>query len=269
MPGAGSIRAFNYVYNLAPKDGTALVIGSPSVTLIEALDTQGGVRFKTPKFNWLGRVSSIVQLTYVWHTSPVKTVADAMQREALIAGIAATSPLSVLPVMLNTVVGTKFKSIPGYADSNATMVAAERGEVEGTTVSWNTLKVSKQNWRRDKSINILVQYTQKRHPDLPDVPAAVELGQSSEDRQVLALYVGAADVGYSIATGPDVPAERVQTLRRAFEAMLSDQDFLADVVKTKVEFDPLAGEALQKLVEQSASTSPAVLQRARAISSEK
>jgi tripartite-type tricarboxylate transporter receptor subunit TctC len=265
MPGAGSIRAFNYVYNVAPKDGTALVIGSPSVTLIEALDSQG-VRFKTARLNWIGRISSIVQLTYTWHTSPTKTIEDAMRRETLIGGIAATSPLSVLPAMLDTVVGTKLKLITGYADSNATMVAAERGEVEGTTVSWNTLKVSKQNWLRDKSVSILVQYALKRHPDLAEVPAAVELGKTPEDRQVLGLYVGAADVGYSIATSPDVPTERVQMLRQGFEAMLADPEFLADVTRTKIEFDPLPGAALQKLVEESSNISPAVLQRARAMS---
>jgi tripartite-type tricarboxylate transporter receptor subunit TctC len=264
MPGAGSIKMFNYIYNVAPKDGTALGIGTPSITLIDALKTPGA-RFSAAKFNWIGRIADNITVTVAWHGSKVKTIQDAEKSDITIGAIAATSPLSLLPEMLSKVVGVRFKLITGYADSNGTMVAMERGEVEGTTVSWNTLKVSKQNWLRDKSVNILVQYVMTRHPDIGNVPTALELARTDEERQLIALYVSAADIGYSIAAPPGLPPERVTALREAFAAMQKTPAFIEDITRSKVDSDPLSGEKLQALIRDSGNVSPAVLQRARGI----
>lgn len=247
MPGAGSITAANYVYNIAPKDGSALGIVSPSVSLIEGLNSPG-VRFHAARLNWIGRLASIANVSVTWHTSPAKTVDDLKKRETLIAGISINSPLSMLPRALNDYAGTQFKLVPGYADSSSTMLAMERGEVEGTTVSWSTIKTQKSNWLTDKQINILVQYALTRHRDLPDVPTAIEVAKGERERDLLSLYVSAADVGYAIFGPPDMARARVQAIREGFDKMVASEALLADVVKSQVDFDPAPGVRLQDLL---------------------
>ncbi len=247
MPGAGSITAANYVYNVAPKDGSALGIVSPSVSLIEGLNSPG-VRFHAARFNWIGRLASIANVSVAWHTSAAKTMDDVKAREILIAGISINSPLSMLPRALNDYAGARFKLVPGYADSSSTMLAMERGEVEGTTVSWSTIKTQKPDWLTDKKITILVQYALTRHRDLPAVPTAIELAQGERERDLLSLYVSAADVGYAIFGPPDMASPRVKALRDAFDKMVTSEALLADVAKSQVDFDPAPGVRLQNLL---------------------
>jgi tripartite-type tricarboxylate transporter receptor subunit TctC len=169
-----------------------------------------------------------------------------------------------MPKVLNHVIGTKFKVITGYPGSNAGLLAMEKGEVDGATTSWNTLKVSKQPWLKEKTINLVLQYTPSRHPELPNLPDMVEIGKTPEQKQILALYASGAAVGRSIFTSPGVPADRIQALRDAFDAMLKDPRLLADVKQTKAEFDPMSGVALQKLIKDAGNIPPAVREKARA-----
>jgi tripartite-type tricarboxylate transporter receptor subunit TctC len=247
MPGAGSILATNYIYNVAPKDGLSLAIASPSLALIEALHT-AGVRFKTEKLNWIGRVSPNINVTVTWGTSPVRTIKDARNREILVSAIAAASPLTLMPQVMNATTGTKFKLVRGYADSSATLLGMERGEAEATTSSWATLKATRPDWIKTGKINILVQYALSRARELPDVPAATESARSDDDKQLLSLFVSAADVGYAIFTSPGVPDERVATLRRAFLEMTQDPAFKADGQRQGIDLDPTSGDDLQKTI---------------------
>lgn len=247
MPGAGSITAANYVYTVAPKDGSALGIVSPSVSLIEGLNSPG-VRFHAARFNWIGRLASIANVSVAWHTSVAKTIDDVKNREMLIAGISINSPLSMLPRALNDYAGAQFKLVPGYADSSSTMLAMERGEVEGTTVSWSTIKTQKSGWLTDKKITILVQYALTRHRDLPDVPTAIEVAKGERERDLLSLYVSAADVGYAVFGPPDMASARVKTLRDAFDKMVTSEALLAEVAKSQVDFDAAPGVRLQDLL---------------------
>ena len=247
MPGAGSIVAANYVYNVAPKDGSVLGIVSPSVSLIEGLNSPG-VRFHAARFNWIGRLASIANVTISWHTSPVSTIDDARKKEMLIGGISVNSPLSLLPLALNDFAGTRFKLVPGYANSSATLLAMEGGEVEGSTVSWSAIRTQKSDWLAGKKINILVQYALTRHPQLPDVPTAVEIARGDRERDLISLYVSAADVGYAIFAPPGVSDARVRALRDGFDRMIKDAALLAEVAKLKVDFDPQPGVRLQELL---------------------
>lgn len=263
MPGAGSLKAANYLYAVAPKDGSTLGIITQSVALEEALGTKG-VQYKSAEFNWIGRVTSNVEVTLMWHTSKVKTIEDAMKIEVPVAGTGPGSPAEVFPKVLNAVVGTKFKVITGYPGSNEGMNAMERGETDGALTSWNTTKTSKRQWLEEKKINLIVQYVSSPHPEIPHVPTAVSLAKTPEDKQVLELFVSGAAVGRSIVSTPKVPADRLKVLRAAFDAMLKDPVFLDEVQKTKAEFDPLSGEKLQEIVEAAANIPPDVLKRARA-----
>src|SRR5262245_24033961 len=192
-PGAGSFLAVNQIYAAMPKDGTVLGIGAPTMALDERLGTQG-VRFKTAELNWIGRVDSLINIVFMWKTSPVKTIADAMQRESTLSGTGVGSTVSIYPTAINNVLGTKFKLVMGYRGSNDAMLAVERGEVEGHSTSWVALKVAHPDWVRDKKVSFLVQYSLTRHPELPHVSTAVELARSEEERMILSAIMVSAEI---------------------------------------------------------------------------
>jgi tripartite-type tricarboxylate transporter receptor subunit TctC len=263
MPGAGSFLAVNNVYSVAPKDGTVLAIGAPTTALDERLGT-ANVRFKTAELGWVGRVDSLINIVFMWHTSKVKTFADALKYESTLSGTGAGSTVSIYPTVMNNVFGTKFKLIMGYRGSAEAQLAVERGEVEGHSTSWTAVKVGHPDWWPTKKISILVQFSLNKHPELPDIPTIVELARNDEEKQVLSAIVVAAEIGTAFFTTPGVPPERLTALRRAFDATMKDPEFLADAQKTKLTVGPLAGEGLQKLVTTVSNLSPAMLAKVRA-----
>jgi tripartite-type tricarboxylate transporter receptor subunit TctC len=140
----------------------------------------------------------------------------------------------------------------------------ERGETEGAMTTWDTLKVSKKDWLNANKVNIIVQYAPERHRDLPTVPTMVELAKTKEDKQILELFSAAASIGRSFVGPPGLSAERVQALRDGFQSMLKDPQFLTEIEKLNLDFDPLSGEKLEQLVDTIDIASPAVRDRARA-----
>ena len=265
MPGAASLRAANYLYNVAPKDGTALGIVAQSIAE-EQLLGMSGVSYDVTKLAWVGRLAANVEVAYVWHAAPVKTVADLRTTEATFAG---TGPASLIyPRLLNAIAGMKWKVITGYNTTAAAHLAMQRREVDGATSSFNTLKTTQRDWLDQALIRILVQFAPKRRPDASDVPAVVELGVTQEDKDVLGFYASSGAVGRAVIAPPGLPADRVAVLRTAFDATMKDAEFLAEIAATKLEFEPMAGTELQALVEASTRVSAAVLARARAARAE-
>jgi tripartite-type tricarboxylate transporter receptor subunit TctC len=267
-PGAGSFLTLAYVYGVAPKDGTVIGIGAPTAPLDEKLGTQG-VRFKAAELNWLGHIDSLINIVFLWHTSPVKTFADALKTEAKLSGTGVGSTVSIYPTVTNNVLGTKFKLVMGYKGSNDAQLAVERGEVEGHSTSWTAVKVAHPDWRPDKKINIIVQYALKKHAELPDVPTVVELAKTDEQRQVLRAVMNATEIGTAFFTTPNTPKDRVEALRRAFDATMKDPEFLAEAQKTHLTVGPLPGEELQQLVAEVAAIKPDILEKVRAAYSAK
>ena len=263
QPGAGSFLAVNTIFNVSPKDGTVIGIGAPTIPLDEKLGTQG-VRFKTAELNWIGRIDSLVNIVFMWKTSPVKTFADAQKREATLSGTGVGSTVSIYPTVMNNVFATKFKLVVGYKGSNEAMLAVERGEVEGHSTSWTALKVAHPDWLRDANVAILVQFALKRHAELPDIPTAVELARNDEERAILSAVMNATEVGTAFFTTPGVPADRLTALRRAFDATMKDPELLADAQRINVGVSPLAGEDLQRLVADVSQLPPALLDKVRA-----
>lgn len=263
MPGAGSFLAVNRIYSVAPKDGTVIGLGAPTMAIDEKLGNQG-IRFKTSELNWIGRVDSLINIIMMWKTSPVKTIADAQKTESTLSSTGAGSTSSVYPAVMNNVLGTKFKLIMGYKGSNEAMLALERGEVEGHSTAWSAVKVAQPDWIRDKNINILVQFALKRHPELPDVPTAIEFGRDDEERQMLSAIMKASEIGTSFFTTPGLPADRLDALRRAFDATMKDPAFLAEAEKLRLTVGPMTGEQVQKLVAEVTDLSPPLTEKVRA-----
>jgi tripartite-type tricarboxylate transporter receptor subunit TctC len=263
MPGAGSFMALGHIYAVAPKDGTVIGLGAPTAPLDEKLGNKG-VRFKTAEFNWIGRAESQSNIVFLWHTSPVKTFADAQRIESKLSGTGIGSTVYVYPTVTNNVLGTKFKLIMGYKGSADAQLAVERGEVEGHSTSWTAVKVNHPDWYPSKKISIIVQYALKRNPELASIPTVVEMARNDEERAVLSAVMNATEIGTSFFTSPGVPADRVTALRRAFDAMTKDPEFIADAKKIKVTLGPLAGEELQKVVSEVSALSPALLEKVKA-----
>jgi tripartite-type tricarboxylate transporter receptor subunit TctC len=258
MPGGGSLVAANHIFNVAPKDGTTLGLIVPTAPLEERLGASN-VRFKAAQFNFIGRLAPTPNVTFM------NAFKDAMLREATLGATGRSSTVAIYPSLLNHVVGTRFKLVMGYKGSAEAMLAMERGEVEGHSTTWDGVKSRAAKHLRDNTITILVQYGLRRHPELPHIPTSVELGRTPEQVEALRIFANATEVGRFILSTPDTPADRIQALRRAFDAMVRDPEFIADLKQQKLELGPLPGEELQKLVAEVANVSPTTVERVKGI----
>ncbi|MEA2905144.1 MAG: hypothetical protein QOI12_2531 [Alphaproteobacteria bacterium] len=263
MPGASSLTLTNHLYNQAPRDGTAIAIINQAMPTEQLLLDQN-INYDSGQFNWIGRVSSAVEMLIVWHTVPVDTIDDIRNREVIVGGTGPTSSTVFMPYLLNNLAGMKFKVILGFNGTTDVGLAMERGEIEGSATPLESLTSYRANWVRDRKIKILLQYTARRDPEMMDIPAMVELGGSDEARAILGFFASAADIGRSIVAPPAMPPGTVRTLRRSFDAMFADPGFLDDVRRAGIPLKPLTGERLQEVVADVAKFPPALVRKARA-----
>ena len=263
MPGAGSLRAANFLYNVAPKDGTALGVVTQTVMLEDSFGTPA-VKYKSAEFNYIGRMTSVLETMIVWHEAKAKTIDDVRKYETVAGATGPTSPTEGYPRLLNAFAGTKFKILSGFPGTAQIMLAMERGEVDALENSWNSITRTKQAWLDSKKINVLIQAALERSKVLPNTPTLVEMGTTPDDQAALAFYTSSAAVSRSLLATPGIPAERVKALRDAFTATTHDPEFLAEIEKSKSEFDPASGEYLQELAGKVASTPKAVIERTAA-----
>jgi tripartite-type tricarboxylate transporter receptor subunit TctC len=264
MPGGGSLVAANHLFNVAPRDGTALGLIAPTIPLEERLGAPN-VKFKSTEFSWIGRVAPGVNMAFVMSTSPVKTIQDTFTREVILGASGRSSTVAIYPAVLANVIGVKFKMVMGYAGSTTAMLAMERGEVEGHSTSLEIVRAVHPDWLADKKITILVQFALKRHPELADVPMSWELGRNPEEQQILKIVANATEVGKMIMAPPEIPADRLYALRRAFDATTKNPEFIADLKAARIELNPMPGEELQKLVEEVGNVAPDILDKVKAI----
>jgi tripartite-type tricarboxylate transporter receptor subunit TctC len=265
MPGAGSLRAAAYLYNVAPKDGTALGIVTETLAVEQALDNPA-VQFDAAKFTWIGRVVASNAVHIMWYTSKVHSIDDAKRYEATVAGTGAGNVSEVVPALLNAVIGTRFKVVRGYQAANETMLAMERGEVEGAGVNWTMVKATRAQLLRDNKIIVILQDLPAREHDLPDVPALGELGQSLEAKQLLGLYANTGAIGRAFFAPPGLPPATAAALRNGFIAMTKDPEFVGDAKKISAdELNVGSGEQVLAAVERTLNVPQSVLKRAREI----
>ncbi len=246
MPGASGLTAANYLYRVAPKDGSVLGVIHPNSAFAQVIGMKS-IQYDARRFNWIGRLTSSNSVLYTWHTSPTRTPADLLARETLIGGIGPLTDGAIFSRMTNTVLGTRIKMIQGYKGTAAANLAMERGEIEGMFNIWEGMKSLNADWIRDRKIGLVVQFVTRRHPELPDVPAIIEMAQTDAQRDVIRLFLSTAEIGRHIMMPPDVPADRVAAVRQAFVDMLRDPEFLADAKRAHLELNSLDGEGLQKL----------------------
>ena len=264
MPGVGSVKAANYLFTQGSKDGLTIGMIGQQLALTQAL-RDPAVAYDVRKFGWLGRFTPIVEVSLTWHTSPTKNINDAMKRETVLAATSAGATAEQMPSLMNALAGTKFKMIKGYPGTTGTLLAMERGETEGGHATLANLLFGKAAWLKEKKINVLVQYAQARHPLFQNVPAMVEFGKTDSDKQVLSLFGSTAEVGRALMTPPGVQPDRLAVLRRAMATMLADPAFKAEMEKRKMEFGPMSGDDLQKVIGKTLDVPAAVIERSIAL----
>jgi tripartite-type tricarboxylate transporter receptor subunit TctC len=261
MPGAAGIRAANYLYAAAPKDGTAIGMLDQATYLDQVLGTPGLTADAT-RFNWIGRILSNSAVLYAWHLAKVKRIEDALTQELIVSTSGAASRLNW--TVLNNVVGTRLKIITGYQGSSDSRLAMIRGEVDALSQPWPVLKVEAEQLLRDRQINLLLQTGADKHPELAQVPNMIDLAKTNEDKTLLSLFSSPSTIGRSIAAPPGVPTERVLMLREAFTAAIKDPALIEEAQRLKLELDPLDGTALQAAI-TGKLVAPDVVARARRV----
>ena len=269
MPGAGGRKAASWLYNVAPKDGSAIATFSQNIPIDQALSKKT-LKYDVRKFSWIGNPFQSNNILVTWYTSGIKTIDDARKREITVGGTGMNSPDTFYPRVANSVLGTKFRIIPGYKSGSAIDLAMERGEVGGRgSNSWLTMKVKKAEWIRDNKVNILFQMGTRKEPELPQIPLLADLGKTEEQRQILEFVSSNVMLGRPIVTAPGVPADRVAALRKAFDETMKDPEFLADAKKHKMALNPVSGEMLQAHVIKTVEMPHAVLEKIRRLSAPK
>jgi tripartite-type tricarboxylate transporter receptor subunit TctC len=263
MPGAGGMRAANWLQGAAPKDGTVFAATSRAMAF-EPLLGNKSAKYDPTKITWIGSANDEVSVCMAWHTSGVTTFKQVQQRELVVGSGGTADDTYQFPAILNNMFGAKFKMVSGYAGGTEINIAVERGEVQGRCgFPWSTVKASHQHWMRDKSFNLLMQFSLAKHADLPDVPLVMDLARNDEERQILRLIFGRQVMGRPYVAPAGVPKDRADALRNAFMATMKDKDFLADVAKAQFEITAVSGEQLETMVlDIYRTTPPAVAEKA-------
>ena len=265
MPAGGGRPALNHIYSVMARDGSAFgaSLRNPPFDPLYGVEA---TKIDATKLGWIGSLNSEVSLCVAWHDKGVASVEDARKREVLMGSNGPSVSDSIHARLLNRVAGTKLKVVLGYPSSNAVHIALERGEVEGRCgLTYDSLMARYAHWVTEKKINIFAQFAAEKHPDLPNVPFIMDLTRTEEDRQIADLLLGPNEMGRPYFTPPGVPADRLDVLRRAFDAAATDPQLLAEARKQSMGIRPMKGEAIEAMVKRLYATPKAVVEIAKKI----
>jgi tripartite-type tricarboxylate transporter receptor subunit TctC len=266
MPGAGSMAAANFIYSIAPKDGTEIALFGSDIPLIGLLGTNSAVRFDPRKFGWLGSSSSYANdafILLVRADAAVKSLAEATRPNGpplVLGGSGAGARDADAPKILHDTLGLNVKQILSYPDSPSLFLAVERGEIDGRMFDFSAVKANKPQWLKPNGgFNILLQYARAtRHPELPDVPTARELAPNSGARELIEFAeTPILTMSRPFTAPPGVPAERFEALENAFIAVHRDPQFLSEAEKIGLDISPVDGKDMRDAIEKMAHVSPA------------
>ena len=266
MEGAGSLRLANWMFRVAPKDGSVIATIGRGTGFDPILGVKGAT-FDGTKFTWIGSANNEVSVCVAWNaTSGIKTFQDLFTKEMTVGGTSTSADTDAFPRILNGVLGTRMKIVSGYPGGNDVVLAMERGEIQGRCGwSWSSVMSTHKAWLAEKKMTVLTQLALQKHPDLPDVPLVMDLAKTDEQKQILRLIFARQVMGRPYFAPPGVPADRAEALRKAFMETMQDKDFLADAEKAQLEITPVSGDEVQKLVAEVYATPPEIAKKAAAI----
>ena len=261
MPGAGSLKLTNWLYTAAPQDGTAFGIIARAAPF-DPLFGNDQAEFDAQQFNYIGSANNEVSICAAMAETGIETVDDLKSNELIVGGTGDTADTVQFPKIVNAVLGTQMLIINGYPGGNDVVLAMERGEVNGRCGwSWSSVKSTRPDWVDEGRINLLLQISTAKHPDLPDVPLIMDFAQSDDDRDLLRLAFARQALGRPFVAPPNIPADRVAALRAAFMATMNDPEFLAEAAQADLEITPISGDEVQDLVDAAYRTDRAIVAR--------
>jgi tripartite-type tricarboxylate transporter receptor subunit TctC len=260
MPGAGSYTAASYIFNIAPKDGTVLGIIARDAAL-GPLSGAAGARFDPTKLSWIGTPTKETNVCIAYHTAQVRTVQDLFERQLIVGDTGPGTGTRSYPKVLNELLGMKFKLVGGFPASSDVFLAMERGEVEGICESLDSIKVRRPDWIPTKKISILFQGGAEPNPELKDIPFVLDLARAGEQKQAIEFLYAGQGIGRPFVAPPDLPADRLKMLREAFNATMTDADFVAEVKRSKLDLEPEDGQHLAALIMKIYATPKPIVDR--------
>lgn len=267
MLGAGGMVLSNYLYNTAPRDGTALGMSGRGIYL-EALFQNPVVKFDPVKFNWIGSYGRETSVLVVTANAPFKTVEDIRKNEIILSASSPGADTYSYALILRTFVGAKVKIVTGFQSQPNAFLAMERGEVHGNAgATVGTLMAVRPQWLKEKGhANFIVQIATKRHPKFyQDVPLIMDFARNDVDRQALELALARQQIAYAFAAPPGVPADRIKVLRDGFNEMVKDPEFLAEATRMNADVAPVTGEGVAEIMAQAYAMPKEVIERARGV----
>jgi tripartite-type tricarboxylate transporter receptor subunit TctC len=260
MPGAGSLKATQFVYSHAPQGETVLATVSRGMVTEPLLND---AKFDATKLTWLGSITSETSVCATWSASPVRSWPDMFAREFTLGGSATGADPDTFALILRNVFGAKVKLVTGYPGGNDINLAMERGEIDGRCGwSWTSIKSQKTEWLRNRKISLLAQFGMARHADLPDIPLVLDRATDAEQRQILRLLIAGQFVGRPFFTSPDIPIDRKMALRSAFDETMKDPQFLEEAAKLDLEISPITGAVIDTFLADLYRTPKDVVRKA-------
>ncbi|MBX9775613.1 MAG: hypothetical protein K2Y71_14615 [Xanthobacteraceae bacterium] len=262
VPGASGLRAAEFIFNVAPRDGTTIAVTQPSIVQHKVLHPSA--RFDPRSFTWIGRLGAFVTFGVVWHTAPVQTIEAARQREIILGAVGPSGPGAMLPAALNQLAGTKISIVRGYRSAADIGLAIERGEIHGSgSASYEF--VSGKGWLDKKLARLFFTIGLARSDKAADAPTVVELARDERGKNIMRLAASASEIGRSIMAPPGLAAERAAMLRTAFEQIVKDKEFIAESLRRGLEVEPLSADGILRIVADDLSMSTDVVDGLRAI----
>jgi tripartite-type tricarboxylate transporter receptor subunit TctC len=247
MPGAGSFTAASYIFNIAPKDGSALGIIARDAAL-GPLTGASGARFDLTRLSWIGTPNKETNVCIAFHTAQVKSVQDLYDKQLILGDTGPGTGTRSYPKALNELLGMKFRMVGGFPASSDVFLAMERGEFDGICESLDSIKIRRPDWIPSGKVAILFQGGAEPNPELKGVPFVRDLARTPEQKQAIEFLYAGQGIGRPFVAPPDLPAERLKMLRDAFNATMKDADFIAETKKSKLELEPEDGEHLAALI---------------------
>jgi hypothetical protein len=262
MPGASGLKAANYIYNAAPRDGT-VIAGTYSSVPTGPLTSPTAALYDIKKLSWIGSITDDPYIGYVWHTAPIKSLEDAKTTEVIMGGVSVGTAGVDLAILAKGMFGLKFKIVTGYKSSTDVKLAMERGEVQGTFANaWSSIKTADPELLTEKKILIIVQHGFKKHPELPGVPLIFDLAKTEADRQALTFMLARQQAAKPYFGPPEIPADHLDALRRGFDATIHDARFVAMANRVGITLDqPMTGDELASLAIKVSQTPTSVIER--------
>lgn len=264
MPGAAGMVAANYLYNIAPRDGSEMGMVGRAVGTQPLIDPKDpGPRYVATRFNWIGTPQQEVGLVLVRSSSPIRTIEDLTRHELVVSGTSAAAPPSYYPRLLNKLLGTRFKVVEGYKSSQSALLALERGEVDGHTSGSSAAPIRERikPWIAEGKVRVVAQIGLVPDPEFPGAPVIGNLARQDIERRILEVLLSQQVMAWPLVMPPDVPTARVAAMRAAFDAAMADQDFIADAAKQKLMLNPASGRDIHDLLERVYRTPQDVLDR--------